>query len=155
MTWRPGTYVTAPASYRFKPASAPCRFVQRKPLIQGLIGAVIVTAVTLVLPDPYRLPLLAGLLWLTVGIYVGMGAMHGDRHLRLQALAGLPVMALALLSLWSPWALAVGWLAHPVWDLLHHWGVVKTHVHPSTVGFCIVFDVLIAGLVVALAAGWL
>ncbi len=123
--------------------------------MQGLAGAIAVTAVTLVLPEAYRIPWLAGLLWMTVGIYVGMGAMHSDRHMRTEALAGIPVVALALLSLWSPWLLVAGWLAHPAWDLLHEWGVVKTHIHRSTVGFCIVFDVLIGGLVAALAAGWL
>ncbi len=125
--------------------------MHRKAMLQGLVGAILTAAVTFALPEELRLPLLAGLLWLTAGIYVGMGAMHGDKHLRTQAVAGLPIAAGALLSVMSPWFLLAGWLAHPLWDLAHHRGVVKTHIHPATVGFCLVYDVLVAGLVAVVA----
>ncbi len=121
------------------------------PPVQGLIGAVVVAAITWLLPDLLQVAFLAGLLWITVGIYLGMALMHGGTHARTEFLAGLPILALAMLAFWSPWALVAAWLMHPLWDLLHQWGLVKTHIHPSTVGFCIVFDVLVAGLSVLVA----
>ena len=130
--------------------------MDRRALAGGAVGAALVAAVTLLLPEPARVPLLAGLLWLTVGIYVGMALV--DRQpgqVRVQILGGLPVAALALLGVRWPWLVAVGWLVHPAWDLLHHAGVVKTRIHPAVVPFCISFDLLVAGLaaVVTWSAG--
>lgn len=134
-------------------ALPPAMALLRKPLVQGAVGAVLVAAVTLLLPEPARLPLLAGLLWLTVGIYVGMALMDRPGQVRVQALGGLPVAALALLGLRWPWLVAVGWLVHPAWDLLHHADVVRTRIHPVVVPFCISFDVLVAGLAAYVALG--
>lgn len=120
--------------------------MDRGAVVRGAVGAVLVAMVTLLLPPDLRLPLLAGLLWLTVGIYVGMALMDGGRAVRVQALGAVPVVALSLLGVRWPLLLAVGWLVHPAWDLLHHAGVVRTRIHPAVVPFCVSFDVLVAGL---------
>lgn len=120
--------------------------MERKGLLQGAVAAVVVAAVTWLLPGDLRLPWLRGLLWLTVGVYLGMAWMDSPRALRIQASGGLPIAALALASLQWPWLLALAWALHPAWDLLHL-GVVRTRIHPIVVPFCIVFDVLVAALV--------
>ncbi|MGB0652063.1 MAG: hypothetical protein ACPGQL_02585 [Thermoplasmatota archaeon] len=121
-----------------------------RPTYAALLGVAATAAVTFALPPVARLPLLAGLLWLTVGLYIGMALMDPDRrHLRTEVLGGVPVLGLALASVWSPWLLALGWLLHPLWDLLHEPGPLATKIHPATVPFCIVYDVPVAAL-----AGW-
>ncbi len=129
--------------------------MEKKSLVQGFGAALVVAAITWLLPDLYQVALLAGLLWITVGLYVGMGLMHSKGHARTEFLAGLPVLGLAMLAFWNPWALALAWLLHPLWDVLHETNTVKTHIHPSTVGFCIVFDVLVAAVSVLVALSWL
>ncbi len=113
--------------------------------VQGLIAAILTTAVVLLVPEQARIPILAGLLWLTVGIYLGMALMGGLRHSRTEWLGGLPILALAVGAVWLPWLLIVAWLIHPVWDVLHR-GPIRTPIHPVVVPFCIVYDVAIAGL---------
>lgn len=115
-------------------------------LLRGVVGAVLVAVVTFILPEVARLPFLAGLLWLTVGIYLGMAIMDSPDQVRVQILGGVPVMVLLLLAMWWPWLVAVGWLLHPVWDLMHHRRVVKTHIHPAVAPFCLSFDLLVAVL---------
>lgn len=127
--------------------------MQRRGLWQGGGGAVVVGAVTWLLPEALRLPWLRGLLWLTVGIYLGMAWMDSPRALRVQAIGGLPVAGLALASLVWPALLVVAWALHPIWDLLHHWGIIRTRIHPIVVPFCIVFDALVAGVAAAVMAG--
>ncbi len=126
-----------------------------RPTTQGLVGAILFTIITWLLPDPLQLPLLAGLLWMTVGIYLGMALMDGSKQVLPQFLGGIPVLALALASLYVPWLLVAAWLVHPIWDSLHHFGVIKTRIHPATVPFCIVFDWLIAATTAAVVLGLL
>ncbi len=120
---------------------------------KGLIAALVVAGVTVALPGTMRLPLLAGLLWLTVGIYLGMALMDSERQTGIQLLGALPVIVLLLLSISTPVLLVVAWLVHPVWDGLHHLGIIRTRIHPATVPFCIVFDVVVAGLTFAVWQG--
>ncbi len=122
-------------------------------MIVGLVAAVVTAAVCLALPPTARMPVLAGLLWLTVGLYIGMALMDTSRNTALEALGGVPVLALATLGLTtSPWFLVAGWLVHPAWDLLHP-RPIQTRIHPWTVPFCIVYDVLVALLVALVATG--
>ncbi len=117
-----------------------------RPALAGLAAAVITALLTLALPSALRLPLLAGLLWLTVGIYVGMALMDEGRAVRMELVGGIPALALTLLSANWAWLLPLAWLLHPAWDLLHEPGPIATKIHPMTVPFCIVYDVLVAGL---------
>ncbi len=118
------------------------------PVNRNLMAAVLAATATgiivAVLPPFLRLPLLAGLLWLTVGIYVGMALMDNRRSIKVEALGGTPVLVAALLSVAWPWLLVAAWAAHPAWDLLHGKRVIKTKIHPRTVSFCLVYDVFVA-----------
>ncbi len=124
-------------------------------VVKGLIAAIVVSGITLALPQDMQLPWLAGLLWLTIGIYLGMALMDHDRQVRHQLLGGLPVMALLLGSVAMPILLVVAWLIHPIWDVLHHVGVIRTKIHPLTVPFCLVFDVVLAGVSLAVVMQWI
>ncbi len=123
--------------------------------LAGLIGAVATVGVLLLTPEQSDALVLSGLLWMTVGIYIGMALMTGQRAARTQVLGGIPVLVLATMGVWSPWLLVAAWLVHPAWDVAHHAGWIKTPIHPITVPFCIVYDVLMAGAAAALALGWL
>lgn len=127
-----------------------------KALTQGAVGALVTAMLVIALPDTARLHVMAGLLWLTVGIYVGMALVDGPRALRHEALGGLPALVLATLgAVWQPWLLVAAWTLHPAWDLLHlrHRPVVPTKVHPVVVPFCITYDLGLAVLAAVVAAG--
>lgn len=54
-------------------------------------------------------------------------------------------LAAVLGALVSPWWLAAGWLAHPVWDIYFHWlGSGALFVPGAYVIICLSFDVMIA-----------
>jgi hypothetical protein len=62
-------------------------------------------------------------------------------------------MALATLGVWrSPLFLAVGYLAHGLWDLAHHQKGIPTRVTAWWPPFCLAYDWVMAG---ALCLQWL
>jgi len=100
-------------------------------------------------------------------IYVGFAAAGGRDWLALEAggLASFGVLAAAAAWTDSVWIVALGWLLHPLWDvLLHasargpdhsHWQVVPgvaSHTPSWYPGACIVFDLAAAAWVILAAA---
>lgn len=118
------------------------------------------------------LPLIAidALLWPYVGhalmgvflgyvaaVYLGFAVM--DRRggvLVLQAVVSLVFVAAAVVGVWrsAPLVLAAAYLAHALWDWLHHTRALGTHVERWYPPFCARVDVLIAGYLLARVA-WL
>ena len=90
--------------------------------------------------------LLTLVLALTGGIYWGSALAAGRKtEVRIEAVAGLAVMIMALLGLWwsTTW-IAAGFVAHGVWDVLHHPRAVRTPVRRWFPPFCATFDWLVA-----------
>ncbi len=118
------------------------------PRIQAAITAGLTLAIAAILPPPWRLPFLAALLILTAGIYVG-GALAIDRDLRWQLLQTAIIGGLVAATwLVHPLALAVGWLLHPGWDLLH-----RKHLHTGlpawVIPWCLVYDLVVGVAIIA------
>ena len=118
--------------------------------VKALLLAAVTIVVALLLPRELVDDLLAILLALAAGVYVGFGlADAAAGEWRLQAVVALFFGALAFLGLWlSPLILAVGWLLHAGWDWLHHSGKLKTHAAGEYPVLCAVYDVAIAGFII-------
>lgn len=112
-------------------------------MLNGLVAAAATVALGTPLPPEIRLSLLAGILWLTAGVYVGFGIMDGRAGAARPEWVGAALYGGAALAGTSfhPAFLAAGWLSHVLWDLAHHSGWITTE-HASWVpGFCFGYDV--------------
>jgi hypothetical protein len=120
-----------------------------KPILGAMALAAAVILVATFLPDPQALVLFAVLLGLTAGVYIGFGMADGRSwEQSVEIGVGLLFFAVAALGLWvSPMVIAGGFLAHIVWDLLHHprrMGTIVTIWYPP---ICAMFDMIIAGYI--------
>jgi len=95
---------------------------------------------------------LAGQLGFIGAVYFGFAVADG----RLRSLMiELPVAgAFLLLSTPAPWVdaplfLAAGYVAHGVWDVVHHPHVVPTPVRSWYPPFCVVYDLVVAAFILA------
>lgn len=117
----------------------------RKALVDGALLGIIVGAAMVLLTQEFGYLISQGLLWLTVGIYVGMGFMDSEKAGLRELMFSAPTLALTVAGvLLSPWYLVAAWLSHPIYDMLHESGVIKTKVHHQVAPFCISFDVILA-----------
>ena len=86
----------------------------------------------------------AGVLALIGGVYVGFAAIDG----RLSVIAMEVVVALAfalgamIALLLSPWWIAIGYVAHGIWDWLHHSSAFGHSVPRWYIPLCALYDVL-------------
>jgi len=111
-------------------------------IITGLIGYI--------LPFYKALDFYGILLVLIAGVYIGFAITDG-RHekLLLEILIALGFCVLVLLGMWRwPWLIALGYLLHAVWDLLHHPTIrLGARVHKWYPPACLVYDVLVGGFI--------
>lgn len=118
----------------------------RATLVGALLAGVTALFVWL-LPEPVRgLQFLAVLLGFIAGAYLGFAVADGTgRALLVEATAIALFVGVAAGSLWlqSPALLAVGYLAHGVWDALHHPRAITTEITPWYPPFCLTYDVLV------------
>lgn len=123
------------------------------PLAKGSLLAGSTIGVSLLLPEPVVVPLLALLLAFAAAVYVGFAETDPEAgRTRLQWAVALAFTGMALLGLWlSPWLLVAGWVLHAGWDLLHHRGVIRTRTSAWYPGGCLAFDLIVA----VFLAGWL
>ena len=132
-----------------EPAPAPRR---RSPLIPAFVGfalALPFLGLFRIHPDG-AFDLLALILALTGGIYLGAALNGGARgRLAFEGTFAAVLVILALLSLtWSPLWMALGFVLHGVWDLVHHTGGVSHGVRRWFPPFCAAWDWAIAALIV-------
>lgn len=72
--------------------------------------------------------------------------------LGLAGLAWAPALSSAQRTVFAPALIGAGWLAHAVWDAIHHEGHGPTEVRTWYPPLCAMADLVIG---VALVAGWI
>jgi hypothetical protein len=125
-------------------------------LINGVIQASMLVAVAFLLSrftrDVVGRSLLAFVLFGAASVYVMFAVQAGESgYWVVGELVGVAIYgSMGLLGLrGSPWWLAAGWAAHPVWDIaLHHLGPGGSFAPDSYEITCISFDLLVAAYVV-------
>ncbi len=125
-------------------------------LVSGAIQALVLVVVAYLLSrftgDIVGRSLLAGFLFVAAALYIVFAVRAGENiYWIVGELAGVGIYGtMALRGLrGSPWWLAAGWAAHPIWDVgLHYFGPGGSF---APVGYtipCLSFDLLVAAYVV-------
>ncbi len=119
------------------------------PLFAAVVLAIPTMGIDLVLPDQQARALLTVLLAAIAGIYVGFALMDGRPHIVvLEASIALAFVLLATLGAQaSLLVLAMGYIGHGVWDLVHHPNYVPTRLVAWYPPFCALYDWLIAAFI--------
>lgn len=115
-------------------------------LVMGWALALLFINVARLNPNMEQSVLAAGLV-IAATTYLVMASFTGNQAWIALEGAGLVGYGLAaILGIFvSPWWLAIGWLAHPVWDIYFHWlGSGALFVPGAYVIICLSFDVLVA-----------
>ena len=122
----------------------------RREVYIGAILAVVTAVIVMLLPKPQALDLLALILVFAAAVYIGFVLLDCRRKERILELAAFSLCAAAaLLGLWfSPLILAAGFLAHGLWDSLHHPKAIQTRVVQWVPPFCLIYDWLVAVFIV-------
>ncbi len=115
---------------------------QLKNALIGLVLALVTCLVVVQLPLRQRMDFLTALLAATAVIYIGSALSDGRRGIIfLESVVGLAVFAMALGGLWySSALLAIGHVAHGVWDFLHHPLRVGAQAGERFPSICLVYD---------------
>ena len=97
----------------------------------------------------HALSFFAILLGITAGVYLGFAVLDGrPREIVLEVIALLIFFALAYFGLWrSPMYLVAGFIAHGLWDTLHHPRAVQTKKVDWYPPACLVYDVLVGAYI--------
>jgi hypothetical protein len=127
--------------------------VRRAGYGRGLVGLALTLFVAWLLPADARLLLLALILALTGGIYMGFAWIDGrPRWVLLESIAGVVLLAVALLGVvLHPLLIAAGFLVHILWDLLHHPRALDTRIARWVPPACLIYD---AGVALAMFFWW-
>lgn len=125
--------------------------LKRHPVPVAGIIALISLPVHLVLPAQASYALAAIVLGLIAGIYIGFAVVsENQRQIVLQSIVALLFACLAVLVwLTNPILLAVGYVAHGLWDAAHHWRISDLAFPRWYIPFCAAYDVF-AGIGLAL-----
>ncbi|WP_420124813.1 DUF6010 family protein [Longimicrobium sp.] len=138
-------------------AESPAPARRRAPLLPVLAGfALAAPFLFLFLKHPDgAFDLLALLLAFTGGIYYGAALNGGSRgRVVFEGAFAALLIGFGLLSLfWTPLWMALGFILHGVWDLVHHTGGVGHGVRRWFPPFCAAWDWAIAGMVVFFTLG--
>lgn len=121
-----------------------------KDVLKGAGLGMATCVVLIVVPRGLVLPLLAILMGLAGGVYVGFALRDPEsKEAPIQWVSALAFTVAAALGLWaSPWWLAAGWAAHAGWDALHHVRTLRTRTSPGYPGLCASFDLVLAAFLV-------
>ncbi len=120
-------------------------------LIPSLLLALIVLIGFSLTPDPYRTQLHALQLLIISSIYIGFAVNDGrPREVAIEIVAFLAFVGVSLLGLWgSPYWTIGGYIAHGVWDLLHHERGIQTVVVRWYPPVCVLYDWIFAAVLLA------
>ena len=113
-----------------------------KALTAGLFGAIATIAIASLLPKTMALELLSIVFGGIAFVYFGFVLIDGRRREMFIEFGNIGLtIALALLGLWiAPYWLAIGYLAHGLWDALHHPRGVQTNIPRWYIPFCLTYD---------------
>jgi hypothetical protein len=122
-----------------------------RPMIAGVLLAIVSVFVLALLPKAQSRDVLAILLAALGGIYTGLGlAGHSPSKFALQAGVSVLFVLLSIAGLWfSPRLLALGFFAHAAWDTVHHPSALNIFVPGWYVPTCLAYDILIGMFVLA------
>jgi hypothetical protein len=119
--------------------------------LAALVAGVIFGTVTLIIPSllsaDTAFGLLAILLGMIASVYLGYALNDGRlRTFQIEYVGMVVFAALATIALARDSAalLAMGYLAHGLWDLLHHRSSVDTHMPRWHVPVCLGYDTVVA-----------
>jgi hypothetical protein len=115
----------------------------------GLLAGGITMGVAAFFPEDLSYTFFAVVLGLAAGVYPGL-AMADSQNGRplLQWIAAVAFISLGMVGLWySPLILAGAWVLHAFWDLLHHITSLGDGIPEGYPGFCLSYDLLLAGFV--------
>ncbi|MFC1791917.1 DUF6010 family protein [Gemmatimonadota bacterium] len=118
-------------------------------MLKGLLAGGITMGVAAVFPETLVFPFFAVVLGVAAGIYPGMAMASSEGgYPAVEWMAALGFVAMGMVGLWvSPLYLAVAWLLHGLWDLLHHITALGDGIPEGYPGFCLAYDVVIGGFV--------
>jgi Family of unknown function (DUF6010) len=116
-----------------------------KPIGIGLVLGLVTLGFTSILPTAMAFDFFAVLLAIIAAIYVGFAIADGRDGIKwIEISTAVIFIIVALLGLWiSPWILIAGYLAHGLWDWLHHAQHIQTDVQNWYPPFCAVYDVVV------------
>ena len=123
--------------------------------IQALVPVMLAFVLSRFVGDFVGRSVLAIFLIMAAGSYQGFAIMASDLlgagpiWAPVELVGGVVFGTMALLGLrGSPWWLAAGWAAHPIWDVvLHYFGPGASFAPENYVIGCLSFDLLIAGYI--------
>ncbi|WP_425147310.1 DUF6010 family protein [Deinococcus sp.] len=115
-----------------------------RPAAVGLLLAALTLALAGLLPSASALEWLTVVLAVVAAVYVGFGLQDTRRAVVVTEIAyAVFTLGLALGGLWvAPWLLALGYLLHGGWDMLHFWRrpVIGTRLPWWYAAFCLTYD---------------
>jgi hypothetical protein len=117
--------------------------------VQGLALSVATLLVVWTLPRPVALDLLAVLLGVIAGVYVGFAIHDGRTRAKIVEGIGVAVfLGFAMMGLWSsPHWLAAGYFLHILWDYAHHPRAIPTKTVAWYPTACLVYDGLLGAYI--------
>ncbi len=122
-------------------------------MLKGLVAAGITLGVAAVFPEHLAFPFFAAVLGLVVGAYPGMAMAHGEHGQPLsQWVVAVAILFLGLFGLWqSPLLLALAYLLHAIWSMMHRITGLADGVVEEYPTFCVAFDLVMAAFVAYMA----
>jgi len=121
-----------------------------KPALAGAALALLTAGVVYALPDGSALAILAILLAVIAGVYIGIGLMVSESFLvTLETVVAVFFGFLALTGLLlSPAILALGYFLHGLWNLAHHPRYLRSPGPWWYKPLCLTYDWLVAVLII-------
>ena len=118
-------------------------------MLMGLLAGGITMGVAAVFPEELSFAFFAVVLGLAAGVYPGFAMANSEAGRPLiQWVAAVLFVTLGMVGLWvSPLILAAAWVLHAFWDFLHHTTSLGDGVPEGYPGFCLSYDLLLAGFV--------
>lgn len=123
--------------------------------LTGAVAGAATLALLAALPDTPAIVLAAILLGVAAGVYPGVAMARNGPDARdggetiLQWVVAAGFAAAALAGLWfSPWILALAWIAHAGWDVLHHRKLLRARPVTWYPPACLAYDLLLGAYVI-------
>ena len=119
-------------------------------MLKGLLAGGVTLGFAAVFPEALVFPFLAVVLGLVAGVYPGTAMADQETGRQgLQWVVALFLVALGLGGLWgSPIFLAWAFLLHGLWGFLHKYTALGDGGPEGYPGFCLTYDLVLAGFVI-------